>query len=226
MYNNHMRKNKYHHGNLKEELINIAFTYIKENDVDSLTLKVLADSTGTSRSAIYRHFKSKNDLIETIITQGFEYFDNSVSPTLQDNKMELIDRFYLSGKRIIEFAYENPNLYRLLFGKNYAHIREQIIDLTDDDCSGLGSLKSTLEEGQRTGVIQEGDSYEMAIVIWASLHGLASLIIDGFMDVEKLADELYDNMFKYLLNGIVSNKIKFISSLPFSDKILPHKLKT
>ena len=220
-----MRKNKYHHGNLKEELINIAFKFIKENDVESLTLKILADSTGTSRSAIYRHFKSKNDLIETIITKGFEYFDDYVSPALQDKEVPLIDRFYLSGKRIIEFANENPNLYRLLFGKNYAHIREGIIDLKDENCSGLGALKTTLEEGQAEGMIQEGDSYQMAIVIWASLHGLASLIIDGFMDVEKLANELYDNMFKYLLNGIVSNKIKFISSLPFSDRILPKKLK-
>ncbi|MDM5271387.1 TetR/AcrR family transcriptional regulator [Sulfurovum sp. zt1-1] len=220
-----MIKNKYHHGNLKEELIDIAFKYIKENDVESLTLKILGDSTGTSRSAIYRHFKSKNDLIETIITKGFEYFDDCVSPALHDNEVPLIDRFYLSGKRIIKFANENPNLYRLLFGKNYAHIREEIIDLKDENCSGLGALKTTLEEGQALGMIQEGDSYQMAIVIWASLHGLASLIIDGFMDVEKLADELYDNMFKYLLNGIVSNKIKFISSLPFSDRILPQKLK-
>lgn len=99
-----MIKNKYHHGNLKEELLEVAFTFIKNNDVEKLTLKILSEATGTSRSAIYRHFSSKNDLIETIITKGFEQFDNYVSPVLKEKEKPLVDRFYLSGKYIIEFA--------------------------------------------------------------------------------------------------------------------------
>lgn len=218
-----MIKNKYHHGNLKEELLEVAFTFIKNNDVEKLTLKILSEATGTSRSAIYRHFSSKNDLIETIITKGFEQFDNYVSPVLKEKEKPLVDRFYLSGKYIIEFAKKNPNLYRLLFGKTYAHIRERIIDLKDEDCSGLGALKLAIEEGQKNGIIQKGDSYKKAIIIWSSVHGLSSLVIDGFMDVEKLYHELYDYMFKSLLAGIITNKIKLLSTLPFSDKILQAK---
>jgi len=218
-----MIKNKYHHGNLKEELLKIAFTFIKNNDVEKLTLKILSEATGTSRSAIYRHFSSKNDLIETIITKGFEQFDDYVSPVLKEKEKPLVDRFYLSGKYIIEFAKENPNLYRLLFGKTYAHIRERIIDLQDENCSGLGALKLAIEEGQKNGIIQKGDSYKKAIIIWSSVHGLSSLVIDGFMDVEKLYHELYDYMFKSLLAGIITNKVKLLSTLPFSDKILQAK---
>ncbi|HIP29419.1 MAG TPA: TetR/AcrR family transcriptional regulator [Sulfurospirillum arcachonense] len=219
-----MKKSKYHHGNLKDELLNIAFEFIHKNGVENLTLKILAEETGTSRSAIYRHFSSKDELIETIIEKGFEEFDNAVSPILKDIEKPLADRFYLSGKKYIEFAIENRNLYTLLFGKKYADIRERIIDIKDDDCSGFGTLKLAIEEGQKSGIVKNDDSYKQAIVIWSSLHGLASLIINGFMNVEEIYEEIYNDMFKTLLAGIVTNRVKLISSIPLLNRALEPKL--
>ena len=217
-----MIKNEYHHGNLKEEFLKIAFDVIAKEDIDRLTLKVLADATGTTRTAIYKHFKSKDDLIETIIKVGFEQFDQKISLLLADKEKPLIDRFYMSGKLYIEFAKENPNLYRLLFGKKHAHIRDELMSIKDDDCSGFGALKLAIEEGHESGVLKNEDSYKQAIVIWSSLHGLASLIIDGFMDVQEICSELYDDLFQTLLAGIIANKVKLLSSLPFGENLLKH----
>ena len=217
-----MIKNEYHHGNLKEEFLKIAFDVIAKEDIDKLTLKVLADATGTTRTAIYKHFKSKDDLIEKIIEVGFEQFDQKISLVLSDKENPLIDRFYMSGKLYIEFAKENPNLYRLLFGKKYAHIRDEIMSIKDDDCSGFGALKLAIEEGHESGVLKNEDSYKQAIVIWSSLHGLASLIIDGFMDVQEIFSNLYDDLFQTLLAGIIANKVKLLSSLPFGENLLKH----
>lgn len=218
-----MKKTDYHHGNLKDEFLQIAFDFIKDEDIDNLTLKILSDKTGTSRSAIYRHFKNKDALIETMILQGFERFDETLSPTLLDTTQSLVDRFYKSGKILIDFAIANPNLYRLLFGKKYAHIREEIASIKDEDCSGFGALKKAIEEGQNSGILKKEDSYQQAIVIWASLHGLASLMIDGFMDVESLYGELYDKMFENLLAGNIANKVKIISTIPLINNILKPK---
>ena len=205
-----MKKNEYHHGNLKEDFLSIAFDFIANEDVDKLTLKVLSDATATSRSAIYRHFSSKDALIEMMIIKGFEEFDDGISPILKEKEKPLVDRFYLSGKYYIEYAKQNPNLYRLLFGKKYAYIREEIMSLQDEDCSGFGALKSAIEEGQQSGILKKESSYHQAIVVWSSLHGLSSLIIDGFMDVEALYEEFYDDMFKSLLAGLITNKVKLI----------------
>ncbi|MDD2698546.1 MAG: TetR/AcrR family transcriptional regulator [Arcobacteraceae bacterium] len=218
-----MIKNDYHHGNLKDTFLEIALDFIKTDDVENLTLKVLSDKTGTSRSAIYRHFTSRDALIETMIEAGFDDFDRFVSPILRDKTKSLIDRFYLAGKGLINFAIENPNLYRLLFGKKYAHIREQLVSIEDDNCSGFGALKSAIEEGQKSGILKQDDSYKQAIVIWSSLHGLASLMIDGFRDVEKIYDEVYDTMFQSLLAGSMANKVKLISTIPFVNKLLQPK---
>ena len=220
-----MIKNEYHHGNLKEEFLQIAFDFIAKEDISKLTLKVLSDATGTSRSAIYKHFKSKDTLIEKIIEVGFEQFDKHTTPILQDKTKPLLDRFYLTGKAYIEFAKQNPNLYRLLFGKKYAHIREEIISIKDEECSGFGALEIAIKEGQNSGILKKEDSYKQAIIIWSSLHGLSSLIIDGFMDVEELYEDLYDHLFASLVAGIIANKVKLLSTLPFGDKLLEVNLK-
>lgn len=215
-----MIKNDYHHGNLKEEFLKIAFEFIVDNDIDKLTLKVLSDATGTSRSAIYRHFKSKDALIEVMIENGFEQFDDITAPILNDQSKSLVDRFYLATKTYIQWAKNNPNLYRLLFGIKYATIRENIISIKDEDCSGFGALKLAIEEGQQSGIIKNEDSYKQSIVVWASLHGLSTLIIDGFMDVQEIYEELYSDMFKTLLAGLITNKVKLISTIPFVNNIL------
>ena len=218
-----MIKNEYHHGNLKTEFLQIALDFIAKEDVDKLTLKILSDATGTSRSAIYKHFKNKDALMERVIEHGFEMFDKTVSPVLGEKENSLIDRFYQSGKLYIKFAKEHPNLYRLLFGKKYAHIRDEIMSIKDAQCSGFGALKLAIEEGQESGILTKDDSYKQAIVIWSSLHGISSLIIDGFMDVEEVYEDVYHNLFETLLAGIISNKVKIISTIPFVKQILEVK---
>ena len=216
-------KIQYHHGNLKKEFLQIAFDFIIADDIDKLTLKILSDKTGTSRSAIYRHFKSKDALIEEMIEQGFEQFDDATSPILKDSSKSLVDRFYLATKYYIQWAKDNPNLYRLLFGNKYAHIREEIISIKDEDCSGFGALKLAIEEGQSQGLLKKEDSYKQTIIIWSSLHGLSSLIIDGFLDVDEIYEELYNDMFKSLLAGVINNKVKLISTIPYVNNILKPK---
>ena len=218
-----MIKHDYHHGNLKEEFIRIAFDFIAKEDVEKLTLKVLSDATGTSRSAIYKHFKNKDALIETIIERGFDKFDVETTLYLKDASKALVDRFYLTGKLYVTFARENPNLYRLLFGKKYAHIREELLSIKDEDCSGFAALQKTVEDGQKQGILKKDDSYRQAIVIWAAMHGFSSLIIDGFMDVEAVYEDVYSTLFETLLSGMVANKVKIISTIPLLNKLLQPK---
>jgi len=218
-----MQKKEYHHGNLKEEFLQIAFDFIHKQDIEKLTLKVLSDKTGTSRSSIYRHFKNKDELIETMIQKGFDNFDEKLSPILLDKNKPLVDRFYLSAKAYMEFVKSNPNLYRLLFGKKFSHIRDTIISLKDEDCSGFGALKKAIEEGQKSGILKKEDSDQQTILIWSSLHGLGCLLIDGFMDIEEIFDELFDKLFSSLLEANLAKKVKLLSTIPYVKKLIEPK---
>lgn len=218
-----MIKTHFHHGNLKEEFLRIAFEFLQTEDIEKLTLKVLSDATGTSRSAIYRHFSSKEALIEALIIEGLEQFDQTISPVLRDTSTPLVDRFFLSGKLYITFAKERPNLYRLLFGHKYAPIRDGVMSIEDEDCSGFGALKLAVEEGQSLEMLKQEPSFTRAVIIWSTLHGLSSLIIDGFMAIDQDADNLYEETFNGLLQSALSPKAHLISNIPFLKNMLKHK---
>ena len=191
-----MKKTSYHHGNLKEEFLNISFNFIKTEDIDKLTLKILSEATGTSRSAIYRHFSSKDSLIETMIKSCFSELDKEISPILLDKSIDIVERLNRTFRNYIQFAKNNTHMYQLLFAKKYAKIREDLVTTGDDDHSGFANLQKVIQEGQKSGVIKKENSYHQAITAWASLHGLSTLIVDGFLDVDKISEELSKRMVK------------------------------
>jgi AcrR family transcriptional regulator len=197
-----MKKTSYHHGNLKEEFLKISFNFIKTEDIENLTLKILSEATGTSRSAIYRHFSSKDALIETMIKSCFSELEKEISPPLLDKEGDIVDRLNLTFKKYLEFAKNNPHMYQLLFAKKYSHIREELVTADDNDSSSFNNLKKAIEEGQESGVLKRESSYQQAITIWASLHGLSSLLGDGFLDVDKIYEELSDKMIKSIISGL------------------------
>lgn len=198
---------KYHHGNLKNELISLSLSFIQREGAEKLTLKMLADTTNTSSSAIYKHFKSKDDLIQTLIRIGLKKFDDRITAVFQAEDKSLLDRFFLSGKHYIRFARDNAKMYELLFGSSHAHLKHDIVSITNEEWNGFELLKSAVEEGQKAGFFQLGDSYIKAIIIWSSLHGLSLLIINKFIDIETV-DSLYEEMYKNLLVGIMNDNGK------------------
>ena len=198
-----MRKSEYHHGNLKETFLKIAFEFIKNNDIDKLTLKILSDTSNTSRSAIYSHFSSKESLIEAIILHGFIKFDDYLSPALKNKDIDLLQRIEAAAKNYIEFARENIFLYRLLFGHKYAHTRMEVMTKNDPHRSGFAALMLAIEEGQSHGIFKIESSFKQSITIWSTLHGLTSLLIDGFIGIEDMYDELFQDMLSNILSGLL-----------------------
>ncbi|WP_457748084.1 TetR/AcrR family transcriptional regulator [Sulfurimonas sp.] len=198
-----MKKTTYHHGNLKEDFLRLAFEFIHREDIDKLTLKILADATNTSRSAIYKHFSSKDALIKAIMEKGFEEFDNVIVPILSNKKEDLDKRFFSAAHYYIDWARENPNLYRLIFGKKYAYIREEFVTIRSESCKGFVALEALIKEGQNKKLIKKEDSFNQTIIVWSSLHGLSSLIIDCFTDVQELYEPLLVQMLESLLAGLM-----------------------
>jgi len=215
-----MIKKEYHHGDLKKEFIQIALDFIAKDDVDKLTLKILSGSTGTSRSAIYKHFKNKDALIEKIIEYGFEIFNDKMVAILKDDSITLVDKIYLTGKLYIDFAKINPNLYRLLFCKKYAHIGDEMMNNAHKKDSAFWELKKVVEYGQKENILRKNDSYKQTLVIWSSMHGFSSFIIDSFMDVSEIYEDIYIDMFETLLAGMVTSKDKLISTIPLLNRFL------
>ncbi|MFT5660515.1 MAG: AcrR family transcriptional regulator [Sulfurimonas sp.] len=199
---NKSKESTYHHGNLKDELINEALVMVKENGVESITLRELTKKLGASRSAIYRHYSSKDELITAVIHAGFEKLDASIVPALTSND-SVINRFKAMGQAYLGFALQNPNIYRMIFGHVVAQQREESCDLKDEESTkDFHRLVSLLVEGQEKKVFKVQDPILQAIYIWSNMHGLANLYIDGHMHIQNNLDELYELSFDNIINGM------------------------
>ena len=194
---------KYHHGNLKEELLNHAVEIIHNEGVEALTLSVLSKRIGTSRSAIYRHFSSKEELMHNVLLYGFVMFDNKIAPIFMQKEKDVLKRFYIMGKEYINFAIEHPNLYRMLFGDKFQMIREDSCDIEDkEQANGFHALVELLIEGQEKGILKVDNPMFQAQVVHSMVHGLASLYIDGHIHVKDNINNLYENCYQTLTNGL------------------------
>jgi AcrR family transcriptional regulator len=193
----------YHHGNLKEELLQTALEMIDTDGLDSITLRDLTQRLGTSRTAVYRHFASKEALILGVIEKGYEQLDLTFTPIFQDKTRSVDVRFEAMGRAYLDFAIEHPNLYRLLFGEMYRKERAEICDYKDEtQATGLYALIGLLLEAQEEGIIGEGNPMVQAATVWASIHGLASLLIDGHLLMSDNLEDIYRYSQEVLLKGL------------------------
>jgi AcrR family transcriptional regulator len=199
------KTSNYHHGNLKEELLQQSVEIINTEGIEALTLSVLSKKLGTSRSAIYRHFSSKNDLMEHVILYVFEILENKISPVFNLVEKDSLEKLYFMGKEYIQFAKEHPNLYRMLFGDKFQVIRQDNCSIENEEqATGFYSLVNLLIEGQEKGIFKTDDPIFQAQIIHAMVHGLASLYIDGHTHIKDNIEELYETSFKILTQGISS----------------------
>lgn len=205
-YNTKMKAIKtspYHHGNLKEALVDTAMEIIDTDGLDAITLRDITQRLGTSRSAVYRHFENKEALILGVITRGYEHLDLLFTPIFQDRTRSVSERFDTMGRAYLDFAIAHPNLYRLLFGEMYRKEREVLCDYKDESqATGLYALIGLLLEAQEEGIIAQENPIVQAATVWASVHGLASLLIDGHLLMSDNFEEIYRYSQSVLLRGL------------------------
>ena len=210
----------YHHGNLKESLIQTALEMVDDEGLEAITLRELSTRLGTSRSAIYRHFDGKDALMKQVIIGGFDKLDAAIAPNFDNHENPILERFHSMGVSYVTFATENPNLYRLLFGPVMSKEREEVCveerpklhrmmngDADDeivhaDPSDGFHRLVAIIIEAQKQQVFKEGDPILIATAIWSLLHGLSMLVIDGHLSVIDNVQAVYEINYKMLLEGL------------------------
>jgi len=200
MTNNNLTS--YHHGNLKEALIKEALVMVGKSGVESITLREITTKVGASRSAIYRHFSSKDELVKAVIQAGFEILDNAIRPTLLSDDT-VLNRLQNMGKAYIAFAIENPKVYRMIFGHEVQSQREESCDINDEtQAKGFHALVSLLREGQEKKVFKEGDPALLATYVWSNVHGVSILLIDGHLHVKENLEALFELSYDVMINGM------------------------
>jgi len=179
-----IENDRYHHGNLKLALLDAAIAQIKEVGIEKLSLRGIARTVGVSQTAPYRHFKDKNQLLADVAAQAFTELYES-SNALIDPDGSPIENIQAAGMAYLQYAIENPEKYRLLFGSTIQN-RRSYSSMVEAGEQSFQILIDQVERGIEAGDFIPNCSLLLANTLWTHVHGAASLILDGFYQNREL----------------------------------------
>ncbi len=195
-------KRTYHHKNLKDALIETSLLILEESGLESISLRKVTSRIGSSRTSVYRHFDSKEQLLQAVILKGFRKLDSTLKPILMDSNNDIPTRLKQMGKAYIYFALENKALYRLMLGEKLSKLRESTCTKeTTPVNTGFDSLVSLLLEAQKAKIFLSGNVEIQASTIWAIIHGQASLFLDNHLMIERNQEEILNETLDVILRG-------------------------
>ena len=169
-------KTRYHHGNLRAALIECGLELIERKGVHALTLREIGKQLGVSRSAVYRHFKDKANLLFAISEAGFIEFDNVVEAARKGAGEGFAAQMDAMALAYARFADEHRAQFEMMF----AAVLEAPGGAADTAAAqNLRILEEIIREAQKTGEVRQGDPVLLARVIWAMVHGASMLRIDS-----------------------------------------------
>jgi AcrR family transcriptional regulator len=171
------RKRAYHHGNLRATLIDAGLQLIEEKGVPGLTLRDIGARADVSRTAAYRHFASKSELLDAISELGFTQFADSLEAAKLEAGSRFADRMDAMGLAYVRFAAEHPAHFQVMFSGPRKLDAE---DASEAGVRAFGVLEQTIREAQEAGEIRRGDPREQAMLAWAQVHGISALGLDQF----------------------------------------------
>jgi AcrR family transcriptional regulator len=174
----------YHHGNLRLALLDAAIAQIKDVGVEKLSLRGIARTVGVSQTAPYRHFKDKNELLAEVAAQAFNEL-YALSSAITDPDASATKNIQATGMGYLQYAIENPEKYRLLFG-NTIQNRRTYSNLLVAGEKSFQLIIDQVERGIEAGDFIPGCSLLLANTLWTQVHGAASLILDGFYQDREL----------------------------------------
>ena len=172
------RERGYHHGNLKEALIQAARELIAEKGPAGFTFAEAARSAGVSAAAPYRHFRDREALLADVAREGFVRFEAMLTTGWANGKPDAMTAFHNVGRAYLAFARAEPAYYAAMFESGVPPDANPELRAASDKAfavlrNAADTLVASLPIGKRP------PSLMMSLHVWSLAHGIASLFGRG-----------------------------------------------
>jgi AcrR family transcriptional regulator len=179
------QKRGYHHGNLREALVEAAMALIAESGPAGFTIAEAARRAGVSPAAPYRHFRDAEGLLAEVALRGFDALSLSLARAWRDGKPEPIQAFENIGRAYLTFARAEPAFYAAMFeARINAEAHPGLLTASERAFAVLrGAAETITAAAPKPG---RPPALMVALHVWAMAHGVASLFGRGDAGRRKL----------------------------------------
>lgn len=178
-----MIKATYHHGDLAAALVGAALEEVRQVGVEKVSLRGVAATLNVSPSAAYHYFPDKDALLGATGGAVFELFGQRMQRAFDGirgtDRQAVEARLNALANAYIDFATEEPHLFRLAFGPYcMSPVGDNFTDLSKSGLAGA-LLARALDDLERLGVISPEARKHGEVLCWSAVHGVATLILEG-----------------------------------------------
>jgi AcrR family transcriptional regulator len=163
------KKTNYHHGDLRQGLIDTALSILEQASPDDLSLRKMARHLGVSQTAVYSHFKDKTDLLAAIAAHGFQKQAHYIHDQIRDIREPYL-RVEAFAVYYMRFAFEHRSLFQLMYCRDVQDIKSH--------------RELSLSAGKSYGIFAtawsrfQPESAKQTPFIWSMIHGQTLLMCD------------------------------------------------
>ncbi len=172
------KQDSYHHGDLKQALLESGVKTIQAEGIHGLTLKKVARMQGVSAAAVYRHYDSKEELLAAIAAQGFDALRDALDKNLAEPIVDTRIFFRRCVEAYVDLALARPRHYELMFG-GIIPDHKRFTELYESGQAAFQRLLQSIRICQRSGLFRRRKPIIMAFHVWSTMHGFAMLHISG-----------------------------------------------
>lgn len=178
----------YHHGDLRNALVEAAVKLIAERGVEAFSLREAGRQVGVSPTAAYRHFADKSALLGAVASDGFARLATAMergmarAPGAPGSPGRAAGRLAAVGEAYVDFALRHPAHFRVMFGP-WLQAADCLPGVGPSGKDPFQLLVEALDGLVEAGVIQASARTGAEIVAWSAVHGLAALLVDGSLQL-------------------------------------------
>ena len=172
----------YHHGGLRDALLEAARSLLAERGPAGFTLAEAAKLVGVTAAAPYRHFTDRNALMSELARRGFEQFGARLVGAWDEGRPDPQSALARMGGAYLAFSRDEPGLYSAMFDNPGAPCAPSTAAPAEKTIEVLRlAARNVL---RRRGAL-EGGARQLALEIWSLSHGVAMLALGGHFDARQ-----------------------------------------
>jgi len=170
-------KSNYHHGDLRRALLAAAEEELSEKGVETFSLRCVAKRAGVSHGAPAHHFGDAQGLLTELAASGYQRFIETQEQFQRNASKEPTAQLSAAGLGYIEFAKQNPALFRLMFSSERPDRTAPILSEYAD--AAFTKLVEDIRHISEADPYSDQSAMTDVMAAWAIAHGLADLMIAG-----------------------------------------------
>jgi len=171
-----MSNKPYHHGDLRNSLIEAGIELINQGGAKQLSLRKVSALCGVSQAAPYSHFQSKEDLLKAmqdyVIEQFVEVLENTIKSCPNQNDPGVIIQM---GKSYVMFFVNSPQYFHFLFSQPCMEVNLSLDGDGTKNFAPFEILKTTVFRVFEETEMPMEKMEDTIISLWATVHGLAAI---------------------------------------------------